>query len=71
MNDTTPPGAVVRFYEKHGGWRFGRVISVAGSIARLEVAGAIRRVSLDDITQWPPEQAATDDTTPRRPARRK
>lgn len=73
MTTTPPPGTLVRFYEKDGGWRFGTIATVNGNQVRVNVAGGIKRLRPDALEPWPPERPATsDDTTPpARAARRK
>jgi hypothetical protein len=64
-------GDTVRWWTKDGGWRFGRLASITGQTARVNLGDAVRRVPLADLKTWPPERAAADDdTTPRQRVRR-
>ncbi|MGB1525948.1 MAG: hypothetical protein ACPG9N_00030 [Miltoncostaeaceae bacterium] len=62
-------GDTVRWWTKHGGWRFGRLSSITGQTARVQLGDAVRRVPLSDLKPWPPE--ATDTTSQGRGVRRK
>lgn len=60
-------GDTVRWWTKDGGWRFGRLASITGQTARVNLGDAVRRVPLADLKTWPPERAAAEnDTTPQR-----
>ena len=65
------PGDTVRWWDKAGGWRFGRLATAGRIHARVRVGDSIKKVPLADIKAWPPERAASDiDTTPPRRVKR-
>lgn len=61
---------IVRWWSKHGGWQFGRVISSDGITAIVERGGSREKVPQDDLREWPPPKPEPGSAT-RRPKRRR
>ena len=56
-------GDTVRYWDKSGGWRFGRLVQAGRKWATVDVAGSKSKVEIDQLMAWPP--AHTDQTTTR------
>ena len=65
------PGDTVRWWDKAGGWRFGRLATVGRTKARVQVGDSIKKISITDLRPWPPTRMVIDtDTTPPRRVKR-
>jgi hypothetical protein len=62
------PGDTVRWWDKDGGWRFGRLATAGHKHARIDMGGTVKRVPISELRQWPPTYA--QDTTPPRRVKR-
>ena len=62
-------GPIVRWWDKHGGWQFGRLIEVKGSDARVSRGSSVKKVPAANLREWPPPPPEEPPT--KRKARRR
>ena len=70
MNDTTPPiGATVRWHDRDGGWRFGRLEKLGRKWAKVRANGLVKEIAIDALLPWPPPHDDDNDNATPPPAR--